>query len=391
MLISIIQLAAVLIVPLLIQKYRNGWLTRTFGTIGMAYFYGLLVSALVWLVNVCGADFALNSDIGEIGSYAAIGVAIPLLLFSTDLREVRRLTKTVLLSFGSLIAAVILTTAAAGWLFAGQIPWGRALSAMAVGLYTGGTPNFNAIGAILGVDTTTVALGNLADMVFGGVFYVFILLLAQPLLLKILGRGRAEKYLKTEGEAENVDTVAGGSLNRKIVRNVLLALGSAVIGAGVGVAIWLMRGAVQGTMTDYLVPGVMITGTVLGIALSFNRKVRQVRENSTVGHYLILVFSFALASSLDLRGLTAEFGRIFLLLMGITLGIFVLHVLLSKLLRIGADCTIITLTAGVYGPAFVPAVAGQLKNEKLTAPGLICGALGYAVGTFLGVALYYLF
>ena len=76
--------------------------------------------------------------------------------------------------------------------------------------------------------------------------------------------------------------------------------------------------------------------------------------------------------------------------MGITLGIFVLHVLFSRLLHIGADCTIVTLTAGVYGPAFVPAVTGQLKNESLTAPGLICGALGYAVGTFLGTALYYL-
>ena len=105
MVISLIQLAAVLLVPLAILKYRNNRLTRLFGTIGMAYFYGLLVSAAVWAVNACGVPFSLNSDIGEIGSYAAIGVAIPLLLFSTDLREVGRLTKTVLLSFGSLTAA----------------------------------------------------------------------------------------------------------------------------------------------------------------------------------------------------------------------------------------------------------------------------------------------
>ena len=389
--VSFIQLAAVLIVPLLIQRYRHNKVTRLFGTIGMAYFYGLLVSALVWLVNVCGVDFSLNSDIGEIGSYAAIGVAIPLLLFSTNLSEAKRLTKTVLLSFGSLTVSVIVATAAANFLFAKDFPGGRALSAMAAGLYTGGTPNFNAIGAIVGVDTTTIALGNLADMIFGGVFYVFILLLAQPLLSRILGQSRETRYLKKEGAAENVDAIAAGRLNRGIVRNVLLALGGAALGAGVGVAIWLMNGAVQGTLTDALVPGVMITGTVFGIGFSFNRKVRQVRENSAVGHYLILVFSFALASSLNLNGLSAAFGQIFLLLMGITVGTFVVHVVLSRLLHIDADCTIVTLTAGVYGPAFVPAVTGQLKNEKLTAPGLICGALGYAIGTFLGVALYYLF
>ena len=390
MVISLIQLAAVLLVPLAILKYRNNRLTRLFGTIGMAYFYGLLVSAAVWAVNACGVPFSLNSDIGEIGSYAAIGVAIPLLLFSTDLREVGRLTKTVLLSFGSLTAAVLLSAAGAGLLFGGRLSGGRALSAMAVGLYTGGTPNFNAIGAIVGVDPETIALGNLADMLFGGVFYVFILLLAKPLLLRILGTGRAECYLRRDGAADNVDAIVSLRPSRGLVRNVLLAVGCAGAGAGIGVAIWGVRGAVQGTLTDYLVPGVMIAGTVLGLALSFNRRVRQVRENAAAGHYLILVFSFALAGSLNLQNLSDRFGRIFLLLMGITLGTFVLHVLFSRLLHIGADCTIVTLTAGVYGPAFVPAVTGQLKNESLTAPGLICGALGYAVGTFLGAALYYL-
>ena len=35
-------------------------------------------------------------------------------------------------------------------------------------------------------------------------------------------------------------------------------------------------------------------------------------------------------------------------------------------------------------------VTKQLRCDALTAPGLICGALGYAVGTFLGAALFWI-
>ena len=52
--------------------------------------------------------------------------------------------------------------------------------------------------------------------------------------------------------------------------------------------------------------------------------------------------------------------------------------------------SIVTMTAGLYGPAFIPAVTKQLRCDALTAPGLICGALGYAVGTFLGAALFWI-
>ena len=228
-------------------------------------------------------------------------------------------------------------------------------------------------------------------MIFGAIFYVFILLLAKPLLLKLLGRGQEEKYMKQEGDATNVDALYSGTFNSRIVKNIGLALICVIIGAGAGILIWLITGAEEGTMFDYLVPGIMITVTVLGIAFSFIKRVPEVKENNFVGVYLILVFSFALASSINLSQLSLGFYKILILLSVITVGTFIVHMIISKFLRIGADCTIITLTAGLYGPAFVPPVANQIGNEKLTAPGLICGSFGYVIGTFLGGMLFYIF
>lgn len=386
--IVILQLAACFGVPVLILRGRNRGLTKLFGTIAMAYVWGILLALVVWALNRAGLPVKLNADVGQIGSYVCIGLAIPLLMFSTDLGQVRRLAGKVLLSFGLLIASVVVVVLIVGHTYALSFEWGRGLSAMAAGMYTGGSPNFNAIGVILAVPGDVIAMGNLADMIVGSVFYVFILTLAKPLLGRLLDRkARQNGYMKTLGEADNVDDLSWNGFNRPIVCNLLLSFGCVLVGAVVGLVLWLVKG---GILTDQLVPAVMIAGTVLGLAFSFAPKVRRVRENALAGHYLILVFSFALASSLDLTKLGVGLWKIVGLLGLVTVCAFSLHALLCRFFRINADCAIVTMTAGLYGPAFIPAVTGQLKNDQLTAPGLICGALGYAVGTFLGSGLYFL-
>ena len=385
--IAVLQMIACFGVPVLILRRREKGLTKLLGTIAMAYLWGILLALAVWLCNRFGLSVKLSADVGQIGSYVCIGLAIPLLMFSTDLGQVRRLTGKVLLSFGLLIASVAAVVLLIGRTYGASFPWGRELSAMATGMYTGGSPNFNAIGVILRVPGDVIAAGNLADMIVGSLFYVFILTLAKPLLGRLLDRkARQGGYMNPDGEVENVDALYWKGFTRPLLRNLLLSFGCVAVGAVIGVVLWLLKG---GAITDHLVPPVMIAGTVLGLALSFVPKVRQVPENSAAGHYLILVFSFALSSSLDLSMLGAGLWKTVGLLALLTVCAFTLHAILSRFFRIDADCTVVTMTAGVYGPAFIPAVTGQLKNDKLTAPGLICGALGYAIGTFLGSGLYF--
>lgn len=385
--IAVLQMIACFGVPVLILRRREKGLTKLLGTIAMAYLWGILLALAVWLCNRFGLSVKLSADVGQIGSYVCIGLAIPLLMFSTDLGQVRRLTGKVLLSFGLLIASVAAVVLLIGRTYGASFPWGRELSAMATGMYTGGSPNFNAIGVILRVPGDVIAAGNLADMIVGSLFYVFILTLAKPLLGWLLDRkARQGGYMNPDGEVENVDALYWKGFTRPLLRNLLLSFGCVAVGAVIGVVLWLLKG---GAITDHLVPPVMIAGTVLGLALSFVPKVRRVPENSAAGHYLILVFSFALSSSLDLSMLGAGLWKTVGLLALLTVCAFTLHAILSRFFRIDADCTVVTMTAGVYGPAFIPAVTGQLKNDKLTAPGLICGALGYAIGTFLGSGLYF--
>jgi len=380
-------------IPIFIIKHHDFAVSRWIGTIGTAYVLGILVAVLIFGLNKIGLNIIPNSDIGEIGSHLAISIAIPLLLFSANLKEAKKLSKMVLLSFGSLVSSAIIVSAITFYVYGSTIGFGAELSGMAVGLYTGGTPNLNAIGNIFRVDGTTIGVANLSDMVIGAVFYIFLLVLAKPFLLKILRKSDNDVYIKESSSIQNIEDldVEKFRLSKKLINRFFIALGIAILGAGLGIIVWLILGAEQGRMTDYLVPVMMITVTILGIIASFSEKIRKTEGMNVLGQYFILVFSFAIASSLDFTRMSGLFNDILLLYGVITIGVFILHVVFSKLLNIDVDCTIVTLTAGVYGPAFVPAITKQLKNDNLTVPGLIIGSIGYAIGTFLGILLVLLF
>lgn len=360
----------------------------------------ILLGLLLAIILILGvdrtnlfADAAENQDVGEIGSHLAISVAIPLLLFSANLKEAKKLSKIVLKSFGSLLISAVIVTSIVFYIYARTIDDGAVLSGMAIGVYTGGTPNLNAIANIFGLTGTKLASANLSEMLIGAVFYVFLLLACKPLLSKILRSRDKDIYITDLSDMENIDDLdlIGFQMTKTLLYRVLLGFGIAVIGAGLGILVWVILGAVDGKMIDLLVPTMMITVTVLGIVGSFNKKIRETKDMNVVGQYLILVFSFALASSIDFTQLQSVFLKTLLLFGVITVGVLIVHTIISKLLNIDVDCTMVTLTAGLYGPAFIPAVTKQIKNDDLTVPGLITGSIGYAVGTFLGMALVFLY
>lgn len=68
----------------------------------------------------------------------------------------------------------------------------------------------------------------------------------------------------------------------------------------------------------------------------------------------------------------------------------ILHLLLSIIFRVDTDNYLITTTALIYSPPFVPVVAAALKNKDIITTGLTVGLIGYVVGNYLAVPLAYL-
>lgn len=123
-----IQAICIFLVPFLIIRFRNNKLTKWIGTIGMAYLLGIIFALIIFLFKKMGVEISLNKDVGEILSHVAIGISIPLLLFSSNIKQTLKLSKTVLLSFLSVVLSVVLVTVVVFVFHSKHIPYGAELS-----------------------------------------------------------------------------------------------------------------------------------------------------------------------------------------------------------------------------------------------------------------------
>lgn len=62
--------------------------------------------------------------------------------------------------------------------------------------------------------------------------------------------------------------------------------------------------------------------------------------------------------------------------------------LVAKLLKVDLAEAIIASGAALVGPAPTAAIAISQGWRSLVTPGIMCGILGYAIGTFIGVLVF---
>jgi uncharacterized membrane protein len=86
----------------------------------------------------------------------------------------------------------------------------------------------------------------------------------------------------------------------------------------------------------------------------------------------------------DITALGGKTPTLFSYLSLVVFGSLFLHVLFARIFKIDSDTVIVTSTALICSPPFVPVVAGALKNREIVVSGLTVGIVGYAIGNYLG-------
>ncbi|MEW5785127.1 MAG: DUF819 family protein [Bacillota bacterium] len=340
----------------------------------LCYLAGFIVA------NFSVVDRSLSTTISEI----SVPLAIPLLLFSTHITRWLRLAKKTILSFLLVIFSALASAFAFGMLFSSRIDEFWKISGMLVGVYTGGTPNLMAIGLSLGVRQETFVLVHTADSLIGGLYIIFLLFAAKPLLQKFLPPFQSV-------ETDTADDCLADKEESFRLLPVKTKLGQGAASLGLAAVIVALSLGVSHLLTGTITVGaVILIVTTLGIAGSFIAKLRRACTPYALGQYLLLIFSLAVGSTIDLQEILTASPVIFLFTAAVMLGAILIHLILAALIRIDVDTTLITSTAGIYGPPFVVPVAAVLKNREVLAPGLLCGLVGYAVGNYLGLFMAYI-
>ncbi len=314
-------------------------------------------------------------------------LAIPLLLFSLEIKKWLKLAKEAILSLALAMASLLIAVFSGHYIYKDLIPESWKVSGMLIGLYTGGTPNLAAISAALEINANTFLLTHTYDMLTGALCLAFLMTIAQRLFNFFLPSfENKHAKMKLDLVAEEGDDIENftGMLSRNGVIQLVKGSGFASIIVAIGGGISLLVPENSQMVT------VVLTITTLGLLFSNFKAVNKIKNTFQLGMYFIIVFSLIVASMGNLHIMfQVEYFHLFSFVVLVLCGSIIIHVFLSYIFKIDSDTTIIIITALAYSPPFVPVVAGALKNKNIIISGLTVGILGYAIGNYLGLAVAY--
>lgn len=300
-----------------------------------------------------------------------LAAAIFLLLLQADLRGIMAVEPGLLIAFlAGCIAVTIGAWAAASLPLIGGLigPLRAEVAGMFAGTYTGGAVNFNTLAASYGVDRSgLVFLGATAvDNVYT--------------TLWILACGLAGTWVRRQQPA--ADTSAAAPTRTEVLSVEGLALGSLVTVAAVWSGEWLGRA--------FPLVHPLLWTTVLALAAAQTPLSALGRRLEPVA--ILLLYLFIASLGIDVR--FVEFGDAAGLLAGlvamvaIILGVHgAVMLAIARWSRVDRAGLIVASQAAIGGPPTAIAFAESLDRHDLRLPAVLLGLLGYAIGTWLGLAV----
>lgn len=345
---------------------------QAIGPVLLCYSAGLL---LAQIPDLDSASSEMSKTVMEV----SIPLAIPLLLFGLSIRLWLRQSKAILGSFGLAVISVFVVATAGYYCFADLSAEADKAAGMLASMYTGGSISMAAVSLSLQASDNLFTALQGSDILLGGAYLLFLLSVARPfygLLLKPF------PGVKTVDQQAPIQTTQVTKLLR---RRVLLLTGFA---GALSVVIMLVAAAISLWAYGQLdVELIMFIITLLALLASCVRWIREIPSTFSAGYYLMLVFCVALGSRLDISQILQHLDPLFGMVAFIMLGSIALHLLLAKLFGIDRDTFIITSTATIYGPPFIPSVATAIRNPAMVLPGLVTGLMGYVIAHNLGALL----
>lgn len=382
-------LAVYLLFPILIVSAFHKWhFLQKIGTVILAYAVGV-VMALTGVV-------AFEPDTAEAVAFTqmqnwlmnlSVPIAIPLMLFGCDFKLwTKSLPKTLFALLGGTVAVLVAVVSGFFVFRPAGIDDLVNVSAMMTGIYTGGTMNFSALGTALHVDKTTMTLVLTFEMLVTFPLILFITAGGYKLFRKILPY--PDEAVSVAVDAAHTEAAGVEDYRRMLDRHVfpktllglLLSVAFLVVGAGLSLLI-------TGTLNELVV---ILTITTLAIGASFFKKVRCLPKTFELGMIFILVFSIVVASQFDVYHLDMSALTLFYFVLYIMFVSVVVHLLFCRVGKVGGDLFTVAHVALLCSPPFVPPIVGAMGNKKVLISGIVIGLVGYAVGTYLGVAVAYL-
>ena len=308
-----------------------------------------------------------------------VPLAIPLLLFKADLRKIIKEAGPTLIAFafgavgtvlGTFLSFYIINLGIEGWKLAGIF----------CSTYIGGSMNYVAAAAALQLKSgELLSAGVAADNLVMTVY--FILLFAIPSIkffkkffITKHDENASENNLTAVNEIEDSNKLGLMDLSKSLM--IALAI------CAVGFALADLSG-ING------IGILIITALVVAAATIFPKQFEKIKGADKIGTMLMQVFFAAIGASANIM-VVIKVGPILFLFAGLILLTHLIFIMAAgKIFKLDLAEILIASNANMGGPTTAAAMAVAKRWDELVIPAILCGTLGYAFATFIGVAVGY--
>lgn len=316
-----------------------------------------------------------GSDIHDVVFTYAVPIAIALLLFQADIREVIKLGPKLILAF--VVGAISTTIGAIVAAFAFDLgPQSWIAYGMLTGTYIGGSANLAAIGNALKIDPSIFVAINAADLIIFFFWLVFLFQAGKWPFFKKLYPTYTDTF--SNNNLSNSKMANESKSNEIKAMDIVIVLGLAIGSAALGEVI----GSVTG------IPGIIFTTTIVLLLASFT-PVSKITVSNDLGIWFFMIFCVANGSLALFSDVAAAGPKVFLGTATVVLVHGIVIFLLGKLTKLPLEYILLSSCANIGGPSISGPLAAAYKWDDLVLPGILIGVLGAAVGTYCGFGMAY--
>lgn len=371
---------------------------KVFSDVVVCYLLGIIIGNTkpLWLQGEDNAQ--LVHHFAENTAGFSVLICIPMLLMITNMIDMIRNIRPVMFCFTICVLCVIGSTLFNAWLYRDLIADYNQVAGAWSGVYIGGTPNLIAIGKALEIKAETMVIIQGTDMLCSGIYVVFLTSIAQyvfNLFLRPYPNNVIYQDMPNElvgiakGEESNnnapYEEQASSFLTPERLKSLGIAITAAIVMIGISIGAGLLFPNEEGKLNQIVLLLVLSTLGILSSLLPlFNRLV----GIDKVANYLLLIFAISAGSMADFATVIDKGGWYLAMNASIVAIAVSLHTIGSKLFRIDTDTTLVSATASIFGPAFIPQVCAAIKNKHLLSAGMAAGIAGFLIANYIGFMVY---